>query len=260
MKGGAWNHRRSYIARWIYQITNLSNLSQEMSKSRRQDEGYAEAQREEDALEEARIAKNAPMPSMKSISENLGKMQIEAQKDTGSQKDPEDELDDLLEEKTPVMPSSDVFQTPQGEKGKERMDEEQGGEEENYAESFASQRETSQLREEIEMMSEEVKSLKGTLTGLLKEREALPGHLTTIREDINQQMTLMLSKLHSALEDDVTSSNIRAASATITDTKERSADRLTAAADYAGDQPRETSPLANRGAELKGKRRFRPVK
>lgn len=263
MKGGAWNHRRSYITRWIYQITALSRINLDMSKKPITDESYAEAQREEDAMEEARLQNNISMPSMKSISENLGKMQIEAMKEKEGERwgDDEEELNDLLEQKTPVLPHQEEFQTPTERKGKEKDAEpEQEEDDEVYEESFASQRETSQLREEFEVMSEEVRSLKSTISALLKEREALPGHLSVIREDINQQMTLMLSKLQFALESDVTTSNIKAASAAVTDAKERSADRLAAAVDYANDQPRETSPIANKGAELKGKRRFRPVK
>lgn len=258
MKGGAWNHRRSYISRWIYQITSLYSLTTDMSKPQRNEASYKEAQHEEDALEEAMKAENVAMPSMEKMSDVLNRMQLESKEENSTIRGEDDDLEDLLEEKTPVLPSFDVFETPKEKQIAADGTHEQ--EEENYAESFASQRETSQLREEIEMMSEEMKSLKTTISSLLKEREALPGHLSTIREDINQQMTLMLSKLHSALESDVSTSNVKAASAAIADVKDRSSDRLLAAEDYAKDKPRENSPLANKGSDLKGKRRFRPVK
>lgn len=210
-------------------------------------------------MEEAMMAQHIRMPSMKSMSDKLEQMKLESQTELDMETKDVEDLDDLLNERTPVLPSSELFEDPEmktpvlGQKDKQEK-------EENYAESFASQRETSQLREEIEVMSEEMKSLKSTIASLLKEREAIPGHLSTIREDINQQMTLMLSKLHSALESDVSSANVKAASAAVSEAKERSADRLFAAEDYAKDKPRENSPLASKGAELKGKRRFRPVK
>lgn len=251
-----------------------------MSKDRSNDEGFKEELRESEVLGDLMEQRGIKMIPMAKIQEGLMKLQhtstnVESKRewadesegendeDKGvTQKRDDEDLADLLDEKTPVMPSSDVFEKPANKRDLSSIKHEEGSEEEeqNYAESFASQRETSQLREEMEQMSEEMKSLKATLSGILKEREALPGHLSTIREDINQQMTLMLRKLHSALESDVSTSNVQAASATITQARDQATDRLAAASDYANDRPRDNSPLATKGAELKGKRRFRPVK
>lgn len=202
------------------------------------------------------------MPSMEEINKGLGviSQKMNEGKDKREWADDDEELEDLLnEEATPVQPSQE-FSTLSKERPEEVDITSPGPKEADYAESFASQRETSQLREELEMMSDEMKELKATIAGVLKEREALPHHLTSIREDINRQMTLMLEKLHFTTESQIASSNVNAVTTALNTVKEESSERLAAAADYATDKPRVTSPLANPGAELKGKRRFRPVK
>lgn len=244
-----------------------------MSKKPENEESFKEAQHEEDAMDEVMTAGGVPIVPMEEMKDQL-EMMIPSKADWSEIAEEEEqgkgevegmtekEMDDLLEEKTPVIGSSEEVKTMGDDQILPSSDNKDDHEDDAdfYAESFASQKETSQLREELEQMSEEVRSLKVSLSGLLGEREALPGHLTSIREDINSQMTLMLSKLHSALESDAVSSNIQAAAATLEEVKERSVDRLGAAASYATDRPRENSPLATKGSELKGKHRFRPVK
>jgi len=260
MKGGAWAHRRSYISRWIYQLTSLSERTLAMSKPRINEDAFVSALQEGDELGNAMESSGAVMPSMERINRDLASLTPTAGQEEEGREMNDEELEEMLDEKTPVLPNQEfprpskippVIIDEQEEKEEESM---------NYAESFASQRETSQLREELEAMSEEMKELKLTIAGVLKEREALPSHLSAIREDINRQMTLMLEKLHSAAEADISSSGVNAMATTLESVKESSTERLAAAADYATDRPRQNSPLATPGAELKGKRRFRPVK
>lgn len=233
-----------------------------MSKNLRNEDAFAESLREGDELADAMEKTGMTMPSMSEINEGLGVIsdQMESGKGKREWADDDDELEGLLnEEATPVQTSHEF---PKREESKpvevdiSSPDPEEG----DYAESFASQRETSQLREELEMMSDEMKELKATIAGVLKEREALPHHLTSIREDINRQMTLMLEKLHFSNETHVSSTNVDAVTTALNTVRDESVERLNAAADYASDKPRVTSPLANQGTELKGKRRFRPVK
>lgn len=259
MRGGAWAHRRSYISRWIYQITTLAERTKEMSKQRPNEDAYVSALNEGDELGSVMEAAGATMPSMRAIGDDLRNLVSHA--DSTSEQKPmeESDLDDLLDERTPVLPNQE-FPRPVSNIPKIDVSSNDEANEENYAESFASQRETSQLREELEAMSEEMRELKSTLAGVLKEREAIPAHMSAIREDINRQMTLMLDKLHSVSESDVSSSGVNAAVATLNAARDASSERLLAAADYASDRPRQSSPLATAGAELKGKRRFRPCK
>jgi uncharacterized protein YoxC len=242
-----------------------------MSTHRVNEEAFSKALEESDKLGEVMESTGAIMPPMGKIAEDMDQMRPSSER-KWSDDDPDDfmegnvmnddELQDLLEEKTPVLPSHLTFGHSTHEKPKVTLPAEKDDDEEHddYPESFASQKETSQLREELEALSEEMRDLKATLKGVLKEREALPSHLNVIQEDINRQMTLMLSKLHNLSEADISPATINAVSTSLEGVKEASNERLEAAVSYATDKPRETSPLATVGVDLKGKRRFRPVK
>lgn len=233
-----------------------------MSKDQRNEDAFADALRESDDLADVMEKAGMTMPSIEEINQGLGTISKGMEDGKGKREwaDDDDELEGLLnEEKTPVQMSKE-FEPPKSQRPPEVDVSSPNPDEADYAESFASQRETSQLREELEMMSEEMRDLKATIAGVIKEREALPQHLTSIREDINRQMTLMLEKLHFSTENQAESVNVHAISAALNTVKEESTERLAAAADYATDRPRVNSPLANPGSDLKGKRRFRPVK
>lgn len=268
MRGGIWKHRKTDLSIWINQVQKFSRMASQGDQNRGTEGGFQRALQESDQLAEIMEQEGIEPISIPDIQKGLheitggvgiGSWADQAEEDTTGGED----LDRLISQTTPVLKQEDKFVTPpQHISANREIIEEEGQHEEEdaYEESFASQRETAQLREEFETMSGEIASLKSTINALLKEREALPGHLTSIREDINRQMTTMLDKLHSALESDLLSQNVQAATTAITEIQSASVDKLKAAADYASDRPREGSPIATKGAKLEGKRRFRPVK
>jgi len=181
--------------------------------------------------------------------------------------DEEQDLDELLHDvaDTPTLTSKGFDKTAPrtftSKEGKLEVHDESDIEEEaDYEESFASQREAAQIREDMEGLSTKIKGMEETIKALLREREGLPSHLASIREDVNSQLTLMLDKLNASLESDLSSSNVQAAISSVRGVQEDTADRLNAAASYASGEPRMSSPLTDPKANLKGKRRFKAVK
>lgn len=272
MKGGLWKHRRIELSIWIDRVNRLAATMSAAPSHRRTEESFQRSLEESDQLAEIMEQEGIRMPSISSIKKGIDDLNLtrkewaddenESDDDNVDNDAAEEVLDELLEESTPVLTQKETFTTPPQKLPPKvtHRDEEEREQVGDYAESFASQRETAQLREEIEVMSTRFASLESTVSALLKEREALPGHLTTIREDINRQLTTVLERLNAALESDVPSTNVRAASTAILNLQQQSTEKLSAAADYATDRPREGSPIATRGAKLEGKRRFRPVK
>jgi uncharacterized protein YoxC len=69
-----------------------------------------------------------------------------------------------------------------------------------YEESFASQHEASELRDDIASLAERLSSMERIVEGIVAERKNLPAHLTRLSTDINQQFTLLNSRLNAAIE------------------------------------------------------------
>lgn len=128
------------------------------------------------------------------------------------------------------------------------------------AESFASQRETAELRGELEVFSMRIKNLESILETVLKERSALPAHLARIQEDINAQLTLMSDKLQASLESDIPREAMVEAASTVVAAGVSANDSLHAAKSFLSGPPSNTSPITRSDASLLGKRRFKPRK
>lgn len=132
--------------------------------------------------------------------------------------------------------------------------------EEEYAESYASQRETAQIREDLDSLADKMARIEERMELMLKEREILPAKLESMRADQNDQLTLILDRLQNALESNVSPLTVTAASAEVERVKADVDDQMTAAVSYTSGEPRKTSPLVDKSADLKGKRRFKPIK
>jgi len=109
-----------------------------------------------------------------------------------------EEISDLLpdEDKTPVLDS------------RPRFDDKISSVEETaepYQESFASQQETAEMRDEITILSKRLNNLEITIESILSERKNLPVHLDRLSASINQQFTVMNARLNSAIESGVMS-------------------------------------------------------
>jgi hypothetical protein len=70
----------------------------------------------------------------------------------------------------------------------------------DYQESFASQQETAEMREELNGLASRMSHIETILEGLLNERQQLPVHLEQFNIDMTRQLTLMNEKLSSAVE------------------------------------------------------------
>jgi hypothetical protein len=130
----------------------------------------------------------------------------------------------------------------------------------DYQESFASQREAAEMREEIESLSLRMSNLERTLETVLKERQALPGHLSHIHEQMNQQFTLVMDKLNGALEQGVKLSSTEEAASLIASSSVEVDDQMRALRSFASAPPQQSSPITRATTSLTGKRRFKPLK
>lgn len=261
MKGGAWTHRRNYISVWISSTLLLEKMSAKTTTNPAREETYGHAQEVEEQISDLMERRGDKVPE---ISELLDLVNNVAQKTedpaTEEERDirEDEELDDLLaQEVTPTLPNR---QRIPGIQKPPVIEEEENEDDNDYEESFASQREISQLRDDFEALTERVAKYETLINVMLKERENLPVQLTSIREDINGQMTLALDKLNTALESDASPLNIQAAASAMQEVRDSSADKLQSASSFLQDKPNPASPLATSGASLKGKRRFAPIK
>jgi chromosome segregation ATPase len=267
MKGGAWQNRRSYVDLWINTIHRYTSMSDTLAKMSGKDETYHDAQKELSEMDEYMEKENLTVPGVPELLgavENLDVKEEDELQPSDIHEEDTTELEELIEDqKTPTL-GQGVFSSPSDErKGKKPVLElvsEKDEENIDYAESFASQREAAQLREELEAVTQKMQSLEELVKGLLKEREAIPSHLDNIKSDVNRQLTLMLDKLQGITESDLPRSSVTAATTTLEAVKEEANDQLQAASSYASAPPKVTSPLATPGANLRGKRRFKPIK
>jgi len=133
-----------------------------------------------------------------------------------------------------------------------------------YEESFASQHETAQLREDMETLTEKMESKLNALSAqfdlVMKERELLPGIINTIRADTNAQLTEFSDKLYTLLESQPSTKEIQSTLATVDRIKTEQSDQLRSAAGYLSSDPKPSSPLVQTGVSLKGKGKFKPIK
>nr|WKE35280.1 hypothetical protein [Plasmopara viticola lesion associated mononegaambi virus 7] len=127
-------------------------------------------------------------------------------------------------------------------------------------ESFTSQRETAELRGDLEFLSSKVIMLEKTLETLLKERETIPGHIQKIQENMNSQLTLMMDKVINGIESVQNPVQVKTAQEEIELVRSDANEQLSAMRSLASAAPSSSSPLVKATANLAGKRRFKPVK
>lgn len=168
-------------------------------------------------------------------------------------------LDDLIKEASPTTPRLPKPTPPTQAHTTRRSSMKAAAASSDYQESFASQRETSEMRSELESISARMSNLEATLEIVLSERSTLPKHIATIREDMNKQLTLMMDKLNTTIESGITSSAAQNASEAIVNAADEVGDQLHGLESHATAPPRSKSVLTNPHAKLSGRRRFKPV-
>lgn len=152
------------------------------------------------------------------------------------------------EDKTPVLTKKPKFKDAE-----EAVDD-------DYEESFATQHETAELRSEMDDLVSEFKQLKSQMDLLMKERANLPALLTSMRHDLNTQLTQFSDKMYKALESHMSNPEVNAALSAVEQAREEQSDQLRTAASFLASDPKPTSPLVVKGASLSGKRKFKPIK
>lgn len=177
----------------------------------------------------------------------------------------QEELETLLEQErhdsnqTPVNSAPSSQDNVKRERPKHEITE-QDEEEEDYEESFASQQETAQLREDFDTITQRFEALEAQFNLVMKERQNLPDVINNIRADLNSQLTMFSDKLYSILESQVSKQEIQSALATIEEVKNDHSEQLKAASGYLSADPKASSPIVSKGVSLKGKGKFKPVK
>nr|WKE35272.1 hypothetical protein [Plasmopara viticola lesion associated mononegaambi virus 5] len=72
-----------------------------------------------------------------------------------------------------------------------------------YQESFTSQQETAEIRHHIDSLDNKMMHIETLLETIMAERSSFPKHLARHQEDMNKQLTIVLDRLHTALEKDI---------------------------------------------------------
>jgi hypothetical protein len=253
--------RQLYVKTWILKNAYLEAMSRPAQSSNTkgpnvQDDDLGDI----DELFEAAGIEPTPIGEMMEAAEKLEKIKI-----------PDKELEDA--DKTPVLTKRAALSDHQKEllkkfKGKEPVSEdvkpviEDKGEddEEDYAESFATQHETAELREDFEKLSLKFTSLEDKMKLLIRERENLPVILNDMRADLNSQLTAFSERMYAALEANALNPAVQAALSTVENIRADQADQLRVASSYLASDPKAGSPLVVPGSSLKGKGKFKPMK
>ncbi|UYO08135.1 hypothetical protein [Magnaporthe oryzae mymonavirus 1] len=125
-------------------------------------------------------------------------------------------------------------------------------------ESYASQRETGELRETVENLTQQIKDLGRIVDGLLGERKSLPLHLSRLQQSVTAQITLLQDKINQRLEStDLTEP--RETIMGLETIKEGITQEIATVKNLASDVPDAKSGLAQPAA-LTGRKRYRTVK
>lgn len=188
---------------------------------------------------------------------DAGQQPVKWSEDDGTNND---DLDKMIHEVSPTTPKlpPHMVHSPHS-KDRKQSSTKPVVQSSDYQESFASQRETSEMRSELEGMSARLSNLEQVLETILAERSTLPKHISTIREDLNSQLTLMMDKLNSSIEAGVTSAAAQDASQAVVSASDEIGDQFHALESHATAPPRARSILTNPQAKLSGRRRFKPV-
>lgn len=172
----------------------------------------------------------------------------------------DDNLEEMIHEASPTTPRlPQHMTTPVHQKHRKQSSTRPAVDSSDYQESFASQRETSEMRSELEGVSARLANLEQVLETVLAERSTLPKHISTIREDLNSQLTLMMDKLNSSIEAGVTSAAAQNAAQAVVNASDEVGDQFHALESHTTAPPRAKSILTNPQAKLSGRRRFKPV-
>lgn len=161
------------------------------------------------------------------------------------------------------LEQAESSKTPTIEKGKKpvaHVSDNDVLDDDDYEESYASQQETAQLREDFDNITEKFNTLETQFNLIMKERQNLPDVINNIRSDLNTQLTQFSDKLYTILESQASKKDIQTALATIEEVRSEHSDQLKAASGYLSSEPKASSPIVNRGISLKGKGKFKPVK
>nr|WKE35276.1 hypothetical protein [Plasmopara viticola lesion associated mononegaambi virus 6] len=131
---------------------------------------------------------------------------------------------------------------------------------ETYQESFTSQQESAEMRHQIESLDTRLMNMETMFEALLEERKGLPKHLEGYREEMNKQLTVMMDRIHTALEKDIPSTSLEQAKGDI--------ERMTGETEHVFDQlktdvennPSTGSATASAAPITKSRRRVRLIK
>jgi len=173
-----------------------------------------------------------------------------------------DELDKLMDSELDTGPWGEPFGPIGAAKGKEKAVVEQTSrhDEAEYQESFASQRETTQLREDLEVLGTKYEGLEEQLALIMRERDNLPEALNQIKAELNRELTAFSEKLYKLLENQAPQQDIQSAISQVDEIRAEHSEQLRTAVGYLKQPPKKESPLVTRGISLKGKGKFKPVK
>jgi chromosome segregation ATPase len=126
--------------------------------------------------------------------------------------------------------------------------------------SFASFRDLAELREDLSQAKREIEALKDKIGLMEAERSNLPKHLASIRNDMNQQLTLIMDRLNMLAESDVTPAHVQAAAVATAQVRASSTQAISNLATHLSGEITHDTPLTSGIPPKPSNSRFRPVR
>lgn len=252
--------RTRYTEVWF--LYNLYSITMPKKSKPPQTSGPSEFEEEQQAVEEYMEDQGIAVPPISELLSRVSHIDtsvVPADDEKHRTDDRKtDELASLLEQEREDSLKTPVNQPP--EASREHISDNDQNDDDDYEESFASQKETSQLREDFDFITSKFTDLETKFDLVMKERQNLPDVINNIRADLNTQLSSFSEKLYSILESQASKKDIQTALATIEEVRSEHSDQLKSASGYLASEPKASSPLVSRGISLKGKGKFKPVK
>lgn len=131
--------------------------------------------------------------------------------------------------------------------------------EREYQESFTSQQESAEIRHQMEVLDIKLMNVETVLNAIVAERANLPKHIDHLREETNKQLTIVLDRLHTALEMNTSNSIIQDSKNDIEVLSEETEHVLRQVGTDVRNDPSMTSATSNKMPITKKSRRTRLV-
>lgn len=221
----------------------------------------------EEILEEHRLAEGNPMPEIEELLKDAEEIDKELSKPLkGKQKVSKVRGKNT---KLPVLgetfPSSsdtneDTEVTPTGILPEHESSSGPSRNDVDYQESFTSQQETAEIRGEMQSLDNRLMNIEAIVNSVVAERDGMQQHLDRLKEDVNKQFTVLMDRLHTALEKDINPTVLQQSRSDVEVLSGDTHKVLHQLSSDLGQAPSSSSPTSGRAPIATSRRRIKIIK